>query len=254
MSVATTLAARLRLAALCLLATAGAVHAQSAKDADALRATLKARYPALAIDAVNRTPVSGLYEVVMGRKLAYSDATGRYFMFGSVVDMNTHEDLSAARLEVISRVDVRALPLKDAFTRVVGKGRRHLYVFSDPDCPYCRRLEPELDKLDDVTIHTFLYPVAQLHDDAGRKAETIWCKGDDKARWAAWHEIVGRDDPVETRKCDNPLERNLALGQLLGVAGTPTLIAGDGRTITGMRPAAVIDGWLEPEKVAAQAK
>jgi thiol:disulfide interchange protein DsbC len=241
----------LRLLAFCLLVHAGASQAQA--ETDALLATLKTKYPTMTIDAVNRTPVPGLYEVVMGRKLAYSDASGRYFMFGSVVDMQRHEDLSAARLEVLSRVDVRTLPLKDSFTRVVGKGRRHLYVFSDPDCPYCRRLEPELDRLDDVTIHTFLYPIAQLHSDAGRKAETIWCQGDDKARWALWHHVVGHDDPVETRQCDNPLERNLVLGQSLGVIGTPTLIATDGRALPGMKPAAFIDGWLEPAKAAAQA-
>jgi thiol:disulfide interchange protein DsbC len=250
-----TFATRLRPVALAFLVLAGALvaraQAQPAKDTDAMLATLKARYPALAIDAVNRTPVAGLYEVVMGRKLAYSDATGRYFVFGSVVDMHRREDLSAARLEVLARVDVRGLPLKDAFTRVVGKGRRHVYVFSDPDCPYCRRLEPELDRLDDVTIHTFLYPVAQLHEDAGRKAETIWCQGDDKARGAAWHRIVGSDEPVETRRCGNPLERNLALGQSLGVLGTPTLIAADGRLLTGMKPAAEIDGWLEAGRPVA---
>ncbi len=248
-----SLRACLRLLAACLLVLAGTVHAASAPDTDALLGTLKAKYPALTIDAVNKTPVPGLFEVVMGRKLAYSDASGRYFMFGSVVDMLKHEDLSAARLEVLARIDVRTLPLKDSFTRVVGKGRRHLYVFSDPDCPYCRRLEPELDKLDDVTIHTFLYPIAQLHEDAGRKAETIWCQGDDKARWALWHHVVGGDDPVETRKCDNPLERNLALGQTLGVVGTPTLVAADGRTLPGMKAAAFIDGWLESPKVATQA-
>ena len=241
----------LRLLALCLLAHVGASRAQP--ETDALLGTLKAKYPALAVDAVNKTPVPGLYEVVMGRKLAYTDVSGRYFMFGSVVDMQSREDLSAARLEVLSRVDVRTLPLKDAFTRVVGQGRRHLYVFSDPDCPYCRRLEPELDKLDDVTIHTFLYPIAQLHADAGRKSETIWCQGDDKARWALWHHVVGHEEAVGTRTCDNPLERNLALGQSLGVVGTPTLIAADGRTLPGMKSSAFIDGWLEPTKTAARA-
>ena len=242
---------RLRLLVLCLLACAGASHAQT--EADALLGTLKEKYPAMAIGAVNKTPVPGLYEVVMGRKLAYTDASGRYFMFGSVVDMQSHLDLSAARLEELSRVDVHALPLKDSFTRVVGNGRRQLVVFSDPDCPYCRRLEPELDKLDDVTIHTFLYPLTQLHADAGRKAEAIWCQGDDKARWAMWHRVVSHDEPVQTRTCDNPLQRNLALGQSLGVMGTPTLVAADGRILPGTRDARVIDGWLEQSKTVAQA-
>lgn len=241
---------RLRLFVFCLLVLAGASHAQT--DTDALLGSLKQKYPAMTIGAVNKTPVPGLFEVVMGRKIAYTDASGRYFMFGSVVDMQSHLDLSAARLEDLSRVDVHLLPLKDSFTHVAGNGRRELYVFSDPDCPYCRRLEPELDRLHDVTIHTFLYPLTQLHSDAGRKAEAIWCQGDDKSRWSMWHRVVTHDDPVLTRACSNPLERNLALGQSLGVIGTPTLVAADGRILPGARDARVIDDWLEVSKTVAQ--
>lgn len=240
----------MRLLVLFLLTFAGASRAQT--EADSLLATLKQKYPAMAIVAVRKTPVAGLYEVTLGRKLAYTDASGRYFMFGSVVDMQSHVDLSAARLEELSRVDVRTLPLKDSFTHVVGNGRRQLYVFSDPDCPYCRRLEPELDRLEDVTIHTFLYPIAQLHADAGRKAEAIWCQGDDKSRWALWDRVVGHDEAVQTRLCDNPLERNLALGQSLGVIGTPTLVAADGRILPGARDARSIDAWLDLSKASGQ--
>jgi thiol:disulfide interchange protein DsbC len=244
-----SLSIRLRLFTVCLLAHVGIGHAQ--QDTEALLGSLKAKYPAMAIGAVNKTPVPGIYEVVMGRKLAYTDGTGRYFMFGSVIDMQSHLDLSAVRLEDLSRVDVRTLPLKDSFTHVVGNGQRQLYVFSDPDCPYCRRLEPQLDRLADVTIHTFLFPLAQLHADAGRKAEAIWCEGDDKSRWTLWHRVVGHDEAVRTRTCDNPLERNLALGQSLGVVGTPTLVSADGRILPGTRDARVIDDWLDSSNTVA---
>jgi len=184
----------------------------------------------------------------MGRKIAYTDSSGRFFMVGSLVDMTTNDDLTAARREVLSRIDVRKLPLQDAIVRVNGKGRRTLYVFSDPDCPYCRSLEPELDKLDDVTIYIFLYPIESLHSDAARKAQSIWCQADEKGRPALWHRVVTRTETIGTTECENPIQRNVALGASLGLQGTPTIVAADGRTLPGMAPAASIEEWLGQTK------
>ena len=238
-----------RLAAAALLALA--VGHAAAAESDAVLAALKQKYPATAFTSVSPAPVKGLYEVVMGKKIAYTDKSGRFFMYGSLVDMKTNDDLTAARREELARVDVSKLPPQDAIVRVNGKGRRTLYVFSDPDCPFCRRLEPELDKLDDVTIRIFLYPLEALHSDAARKAEAIWCEGDDKKRGDLWHHAVLRTEEVRTATCDNPLKRNLALGEALGLQGTPTLIAADGRVLPGAAPASNIEEWLNAKKAVA---
>ena len=239
----------LRLAASALLLH-GACHAAPA-ETEAVLATLKQKYPQTTFTSVAPAPVQGLFEVVMGHKIAYTDRSGRYFMYGSLVDMKTNDDLTAARVADLSRVDVKKLPLKDAIVRVNGKGRRTLYVFSDPDCPFCRRLEPELDKLDDVTIYVFLYPLESLHSDAARKAQAIWCEADEKKRLELWHRAVSKTQDVATAECPNPLKRNLALGEALGLQGTPTLIAADGRTLPGAAPAAAIEDWLSPKKTVA---
>lgn len=241
----------LRLAAVLLLMH-GACHAATS-ESDAVLAALKQKFPQTTFTSVAPAPVKGLYEVAMGRKIAYTDRTGRYFMYGSLVDMQTNDDLTAARVAELSRVDVRKLPVQDALVRVNGQGRRTLYVFSDPDCPFCRRLEPELDKLDDVTIYVFLYPLESLHSDAARKAQAIWCEADEKKRLELWHRAVLKTQDVATAECANPLKRNLALGEALGLQGTPTLIAADGRTLPGMVPAAAIEEWLIPKKAAVAA-
>jgi thiol:disulfide interchange protein DsbC len=233
---------RLRLAAIALLLHAGAHAAPS--ESDAVLATLKQKYPGTSFASVAPAPVKGLYEVVMGRKVAYTDKSGRYFVYGSVVDMQTHDDLTAVRQQDLLRVDPAKLPLQDSITRVNGNGRRTVYVFSDPDCPYCRRLEGELDKLDDVTIHIFPYPIESLHSDAARKAQAIWCQGDEKQRLALWRRVVAHNENVATAECDNPLKRNIALGEALGVEGTPTLVAVDGRRLPGLLPAERIEEWL----------
>lgn len=236
----------LRLAAAALLVHAAAQAAPA--DTEAVLAALKQKYPQTTFTSVAPAAVQGLYEVVMGHRVAYTDSAGRYFLYGSLVDMKTNDDLTAARVEELSRVDIRRLPLRDAMVRVNGKGRRALYVFSDPDCPYCRRLEPELDKLDDVTIYVFLYPLESLHSDAARKAQSIWCEADEKKRLELWHRVVLKTQDVATAECPNPLQRNLALGESLGLRGTPTLIAADGRTLPGVVPAAAIEDWLRPRK------
>ena len=117
--------------------------------------TLKGKYPSTNFTNVERAPIDGLYEITMGKNIAYTDATGRYLLFGSVYDMQTRKDLTAPKRAAAEKIDVSKFPLADAFTRVKGNGSRKLYLFSDPDCPYCKKLETEvLSKLDNVTIYT----------------------------------------------------------------------------------------------------
>ena len=134
---------------------------------------LKDQYPATKITAVRESAVKGLYEVVMGRNVAYTDDAGRYLVFGHLYDMKEQKDLTAAVLDDLNKIDVTALPLSDAIRTVRGKGERKLFVFSDPDCPYCKRLEPELAKVGNVTIYIFLYPLEGLHPEARMKAQAI---------------------------------------------------------------------------------
>ena len=125
----------------------------------AMLATLTRLYPATTFKEVNTTTVPGVFEVVMGQNIAYTDRTGRYFFFGRLFDMQTQSDLTAAKAEQASRLDVGALPIEDAIKTVKGSGARKLYVFSDPDCPYCQQLERNLAGINDVTIYTFMMPL-----------------------------------------------------------------------------------------------
>ena len=177
----------------------------------------------------------------MGANLAYVDATGRYFLFGHLYDMRQQRDLTAERKDAMARIDFGSLPLADALTEVRGKGTRTLAIFSDPDCPYCRRLEAELRGLDDVTIHTFLMPLASLHPAARGKAVSVWCATD---RLATWQALMLRDALPPQADCPHPVDRNVALGEQLGINGTPTLIAGDGRVLAGAASRDQIEAWL----------
>lgn len=202
----------------------------------------KAMYPRTQFKEIRLSPVSGLYELVMGENIAYTDESGRYFVFGHLFDMKEQVDITAQKKTAVSRTEFPARFLNNAIKTVRGDGRRIVAVFSDPDCPYCKRLEAELARLENVTIYTFLFPLETLHSDAKTKAISVWCASDPAQ---AWNELMLAGKRPTLKACINPINDNLVLGSRLGVVGTPTLIATDGRTLPGAATAAQIDQWLD---------
>lgn len=225
---------------------ATASTATSARD---IAARLEALYPATHFGTVNPTQWPGVFEVVMGANIAYVDESGQYFLFGHLYDMKSQRDLTAEHKDTLARVDFGTLPLSDALKEVRGNGSRVLAIFSDPDCPYCRKLESDIRNLDNVTIYTFLMPLASLHPGAHDKAVAVWCAKD---RIAAWHATMLHDEAPARADCPNPVERNIALGERLGINGTPTLIAADGRMLPGAASKDQIEAWLVRSTVSAQ--
>lgn len=209
---------------------------------------LKQLYPGTTFRQVNRTQFSGIYEVIMGQNVAYVEGTGRYWIFGHLFDMQTQQDLTAARLDETSRIDMTGLDLKDAIKEVNGNGRRTLLVFSDPDCPYCRQLDATVKKLKDVTVYTFMYPIDGLHPQARQKSIDVWCSQD---RLKSWSVAISGGNVPKAPACADPLERIGAFAERNKITGTPTLLTLDGRKLPGAAPLAQIDRWLDAtEKVA----
>lgn len=206
----------------------------------------KAMYPRTNFKEVRKARVSGLYEVVMGENVAYTDETGRYFIFGHLFDMKEQVDLTAQRKVESKKSEFPAAFLGNAIKTVKGDGSRVMAVFSDPDCGYCKKLEGELAKLDNVTVYTFMFPLETIHPEAKNKAIAVWCSKD---RGAAWAQTVLTGQSPKLVACNNPINDNLVLGGRLGVVGTPTLIALDGRILPGAAPAESIDKWLSATKV-----
>lgn len=195
-----------------------------------IRKTLAERIPQLEkIDEVRNTPMSGLYEVRVGTDLFYTDAKGNFLIQGELIDTKARRNLTEDRITKLSAVDFSALPLKDAFVTVRGNGKRKLVVFADPNCGYCKRFERDLQKVDNVTIHTFLYPI--LSPDSVEKSRNIWCAKDRSNSWDDW---MLRDKTPTTSSCDTAaLQRNLAFGKKHKITGTPTLIFADGSRVPG---------------------
>ena len=224
-------------------------QAPVAPELSSLSQRLQALYPSTRFGEIRPTAWPGVFEVAMGANLAYVDASGQYFLFGHLYDMKAQRDLTAERKDTLARIDFSALPLADAIKDVRGRGSRALAIFSDPDCPHCRRLEAELKSLSDVTIHTFLMPIASLHPQARAKAIAVWCAKD---RLGAWQALMTRDQVPPSADCAHPVDRNVALAERLGVTGTPTLVAADGRVLPGAASAEQISAWLSRSTTSAE--
>ena len=235
-------------------AVMGAGDATPANYQIAVQRNLRLMYPKTRFGTISPTPLPGIYEVVMGRNVAFVDESGRYFIFGRMFDMEKQEDITSgaeAAQPASPAVDFASLPLQHAIKSVHGQGRRALAVFSDPDCPYCKKLEQELAKVDDVTVYTFLMPLEQLHPDSRAKADAVWCSKDRSAAWSAL--MLEGKVPKKTKGCQAPHQVVQPLAEMLGINGTPFLVAGDGRTMRGAAAAARISTWLDAVKKPAAA-
>ncbi|HZY19819.1 MAG TPA: DsbC family protein [Ramlibacter sp.] len=207
----------------------------------AIRKNLGERLPQMGqpapIDEVTRTPMPGLYEVRIGTEVYYTDAEGNYLLHGELLDMRKQRNLTEERMARLLAIDFDRLPLKDAFTIVRGNGKRRVALFQDPNCTYCKRFERELQRVDNVTIHMFLYPI--LGPDSLVKSRNVWCARDKGRAWQDWmvRDIVV--PPAPAPGCDTTaLDRNREFGRKYQITGTPTLVFADGKRISGAIAAA----------------
>jgi thiol:disulfide interchange protein DsbC len=207
-----------------------------------IRKALMQQFPGAQIASVTKTPYSGLFEVYLDGQLIYVDAKAQYVFTGDVIDLKNRTNLTQARLNQLQAVKWDTLPLNNALKTVKGNGARKLVVFSDVDCPYCRKFEAELAKVDNITVYTFLYPIEGLHPKAVQASKQIWCAPD---RNKAWDDYITRGAvPNNDGKCANPVDATIALGGKLKVSGTPTLVFANGMRVPGMVPAAQLERLL----------
>ena len=210
-------------------------------DEASLKKKIEEAYPKFKVESIVKTPYAGLYEVFMGGQIVYTDEKLTFLIAeGHLVDPKTRKDITGERLEELTKIDFNSLPLDKAIKVVKGNGSRKIAVFSDVDCPYCKRLERnELSHITDVTIYTFLYPLEQLHPDAAEKSKLIWCAANREQAWNDW--ILHDKLPKSAGNCDVPLEDIGELARKVGVASTPTLIFSDGKRMMGAQPYKAIE-------------
>ena len=222
------------------------VASAAAANEAAIRKAVESLLPEVKVEAIAKSGVLGLYEVRVvtprGPQIIYSDEAGNYLVLGNIIDVREKQDLTEARMNKLTAVKFAELPLAQAFKIVRGEGSRHIAYFTDPRCPYCKRLDQELTKIDDVTVHVFLIPI--ISPESAPLSKAVWCSPD---RAKAWLDLMLNDvTPAPVKgTCDAPLEKNIAFSRKHRINATPTLIFADGRRVGGALPAAELTKLLD---------
>jgi thiol:disulfide interchange protein DsbC len=209
-------------------------------NVDSVRENIKKQYPNLKISNIQKTEMPGLYSANLDQQIIYVGEDGQHMFVGSMIRLKDQKNLTKDLVLGQNSIDWNQLPLKDAIKTVKGSGQHVLAVFSDPNCPYCKQLEPELDKLKDVTIYTFIYPLKPQSIVVSRQ---VWCAPNQSY---SWKKLIQQGVRPTVASCANPIDRNLELGKRLGFNGTPTLIFANGFKLVGARSAEEIQAvWKE---------
>lgn len=227
----------------------------SSNIATALRASLKKTLPELVIDQVNISPISGVYEVISGRKVFYVDTSGRYAMLGNLVDLTAKQSLTDQKSQSLNFIDWNKLPTKIAIVNIIGNGERKIAVFTDPDCPFCKRLDADvIAKQKNLTVYYFLYPLA-MHANAEDDSKRILCAENPDKTYLDWM-VNDKKLPIQN-KCGRlvNLEKMKQVGaQVVGVEATPTIVLPNGQLVSGLIPADYLSKLITDTSPAPIAK
>ncbi|HYC38169.1 MAG TPA: DsbC family protein [Usitatibacter sp.] len=219
----------------------------AAQDTERVKAELRKKVPEAPVDSVRKIPYGGLYEVLVGSEIFYTDQNASFLVLGSIVDLKTKENVTELRMRQVNKIDFAALPLDNAVKIVRGNGSRKVAMFADPNCGYCKRFERDLLGVNDITVYVFLYPI--LSPNSVEKSKAVWCSPD---RGKAWIDLMVKDTPPAPAdaKCETPVDKVLAFGQSKRVQGTPTIIFEDGERVPGVIPIAEFEKKLVAAKAA----
>jgi len=226
-------------------------------DSKAVEAALKTALPTIKPDAINESPIKGVYEVVVGARLFYVSEDGRYLMQGSMVDLKSREDLTEKKL---GAARLGALEKLGTDNMIVFKPKifKHLvYVFTDIDCGYCRKLHSEIDQYlkEGIEVRYLFFPRAGKDSDSYFKAETVWCAKDRNAALTR----AKSGENLAKKECPNPIDKHMELASAMGANGTPMIVTEKGTILPGYVPATQLTKMLEektdvvPEGIADKA-
>lgn len=211
---------------------------------EAVRAALQKWLPKMELQSIRSTPIPGIYEVILGGQVYYLSQDGRYLMQGQLVDLMTRTNLTEERMKALR---VAALSKVDEKNMVVFSPPDPKYtisIFTDIDCPYCRRLHRHVEDYNDlgIKIRYLAFPRAGIGSSSYDKAVNVWCAED---RHQAMTRAKSGKPVGHTSQCESPVAKQFKLGQSLGVRATPSLILEDGTLLPGFIPPQALANYLE---------
>lgn len=184
---------------------------------------------------ITESGVKGLYQVTVGAKIVYISADGQYVINGTIVNLDTRENLTEVALNNARQQLLKTIPVDSMIVYPAqGDTKRVITVFSDVDCPYCKKFHAEIPQLNQagIEVRYLAYPRAGIGSDSFKKAISVWCN--DKPAEAMNEVMKGKAIP--SKYCENPVIDHMQLVERFGVTGTPNIIFDSGEMIPGYAP------------------
>ncbi len=196
-----------------------------------LAKSLQQVFPDIDITSVHSTPIDNIYEVMVGPDVLYITGDARYVLKGDLIDMQEKRNLSED-VRSQARVDLlKNIPESEYIEFASKNSKDTIYVFTDVDCSYCRKLHRDVPELNEnaITVRYLAYPRAGIGSASFKKMENVWCAEDPPQ--ALTDAKNGR--PAKASDCKNPVEKEYLLGKKMGVRGTPAIFLESGRALPG---------------------
>jgi len=203
-----------------------------------IRQSLQSIQPDLPIEAIAESQMPGLYQIQLkgGRQL-YASADGQFLMQGYLFQIKDGKAVNLTEQHETRAIakEINSIPAKEMVIFPAEQAKTHITVFTDTDCGYCQKLHSEVAELNrlGVEVRYVGFPRQGLQSPAYKELVSVWCAKDPQAAMT----LAKSRQPVAEAQCDNPVAKQYALGQMIGVSGTPAIVLANGKLIPGYQPA-----------------
>lgn len=200
----------------------------------AIKKSMAEIIPNVPIRSIKPSRIAGLFEVRIGAEVYYVTSDGRFLINGDIINMKSRLNLTAVarrqiRLELVNEVSEDKMIIYEP-----GKTKRTVTVFTDVDCPYCRKFHKDVPALvkGGIRIRYLVFPRDGLATSTYQKSVSVWCSPDRKKALS----IAKSGGKLKNRTCTNPIAEHFELAGRVGITGTPTLVVDDGQILPGYVP------------------
>ena len=209
-----------------------------------LRAKLASRIPGAKPENIRPTPIPGLYEVAVDTSVGYISADGLYVISGDLFEIASRTNLTDVRKMDARRKMLAGVKEDQMIVFSPATVKHTITVFTDIDCTYCRKLHSEISELNKlgVKVRYLAYPRTGPNTESWAKMEQVFCSKDRKQALTS----AKQGENVKSASCGaTPVASEFALGEQIGVNGTPAIITESGEYIGGYLPPAKLVQYLE---------
>ena len=204
-------------------------------ELQAVRDTVSEHFAEIGAEDVFESPIDGWYTIRKGAIIAYITGDGRYLLQGDLIDLENNANLSEESRNDARVIMMSAVPNEELIVFTPENVEHTVSIFTDIDCTFCRRLHAQIDQYMEqgIEIRYFLYPRNGPTSPSWAKAESVWCADDRNEALT----LAKLDQEYPSRTCDSSIvSSHYAIGQDVGLRGTPAIVLDDGTLFSGYLP------------------